>query len=144
MPYASRSDRAASARRYYWRHSNAVKALASQHKNQQRRILRAAVEKFKARPCTDCGGRYPTIVMDLDHVRFPKRSDVANLVRAAVSIRTLKAELAKCEVVCANCHRLRTGRADGARAAPRLHKPKIAGFNSQPRNQLSLLNAGST
>jgi hypothetical protein len=46
--------------------------------------------------------------MDFDHVRGEKQSNVASLVGMSASEERLRAEIAKCDVVCANCHRERT------------------------------------
>jgi hypothetical protein len=46
--------------------------------------------------------------MDFDHVRGSKLMEVSRLVGA--SAQRLRDELAKCEVVCANCHRIRSAR----------------------------------
>ncbi len=56
--------------------------------------------------CVDCGESDPA-VLDFDHLR-DKKSDVSTLIQSAVSWKTLAAEIAKCEVRCANCHRRRT------------------------------------
>jgi hypothetical protein len=69
--------------------------------------LRAIVLAAKDRPCADCGVRYPSYVMDFDHQR-DKRAAVAKLVSQMVTEEALLCEIAKCEVVCANCHRIRT------------------------------------
>lgn len=58
-------------------------------------------------PCTDCGNFYPFYVMDFDHL-FEKTHLISTLVKGASSMDTLNKELAKCELVCANCHRHRT------------------------------------
>lgn len=65
--------------------------------------LRAA----KQRPCMDCGVSYPPYVMDFDH-RDPsqKIEDASQMVN--LSAERLEAEIAKCDLVCANCHRERT------------------------------------
>jgi hypothetical protein len=59
-------------------------------------------------PCTDCGYNYPAVCMDFDHVRGTKVANVAALCSQGISLEKIDAELAKCELVCANCHRLRT------------------------------------
>lgn len=67
---------------------------------------RAIITAAKAVPCMDCGVSYPAHVMDLDHVRGEK---VGNLSKMALKTPdTILAEIAKCDVVCANCHRERT------------------------------------
>ena len=63
--------------------------------------------RTKSAPCADCGQKFPPEVMDFDHVRGLKEGDISRLVYTAGEER-VRAELEKCEVVCANCHRLRT------------------------------------
>lgn len=72
---------------------------------------RALVVEAKSRPCMDCGQSYPYYVMDLDH--RPGSGKVLNLAamasgRSRYSLDDIRAEIAKCDVVCANCHRVRT------------------------------------
>lgn len=69
---------------------------------------RAIVEEIKQQPCADCGRRFPSVAMDFDHVRGEKKTEIAVLVNNAYGIETLREELAKCELVCACCHRVRT------------------------------------
>jgi 5-methylcytosine-specific restriction endonuclease McrA len=59
-------------------------------------------------PCADCGRRFPPCAMDFDH-RDPasKRFGVTRMVGRAGTASML-AEAAKCDIVCANCHRSRT------------------------------------
>lgn len=62
-----------------------------------------------ARGCCDCGlVPFHPCVLDLDHVGA-KRFEVAQGV-ASRSLESLRDEMSRCEVVCANCHRLRTHR----------------------------------
>ena len=57
-------------------------------------------------PCTDCGNILDSCQMDFDHVRGEKVSGIAQLMD--VSRFILDREISKCELVCANCHRIRT------------------------------------
>jgi hypothetical protein len=70
---------------------------------------------LRERPCVDCGESDP-IVLEFDHV-----ADKEFAVSAGLRERNWGAvlrEIAKCEVVCANCHRRRTALRGGfARAA---------------------------
>lgn len=83
--------------------------------NQQRRDRRArnraVVEEAKSAPCLDCGGSFPPYVMDFDH-RDGKGElgrGISRLVGAGTcSLERLHEEIAKCDVICANCHRIRT------------------------------------
>jgi hypothetical protein len=70
-------------------------------------FIRNFVRKRKENvPCVDCGVKYPYYVMDFDHLE-DKKFNISYLA-ATGRIGTLKMEIAKCEIVCANCHRKRT------------------------------------
>ena len=61
------------------------------------------------KPCTDCGCVYPPYVMEWDHLPGVEKTLVlADTRRAAHAKERILAELQKCELVCANCHRERT------------------------------------
>lgn len=79
-------------------------------KSAERRIAtRQAIAKLKeAVPCDDCHQHFPYYVMDFDHRRGRKDATVATLVAQACSMRRIMAEIHKCDLVCSNCHRIRT------------------------------------
>ena len=79
------------------------KAYDRQRKEQLQKLL----EEMKCQPCADCGVSYPHYVMEFDHVpeRGKKKFNVIN--GNAINTRTLE-ELAKCDVVCGNCHNTRS------------------------------------
>lgn len=68
---------------------------------------RALLDRLRDVPCADCGGRFPPYVMDFDH-RDPtsKKHNLSEMTR--LRPERIKEEAAKCEIVCANCHRIRT------------------------------------
>jgi hypothetical protein len=77
------------------------------------------LDELKSQPCTDCGMRYPPYVMDFDHVRGEKARALSQMPSGRLTWATILAEVDKCEVVCANCHRIRTKlRADGREVPP--------------------------
>ena len=79
-------------------------AAASKRKLRLERTM-FLLEFFKEHPCTDCGEQDP-VVLEFDHLR-DKSFDIGQ----ALSYRNWQSildEIAKCEVVCANCHRRRT------------------------------------
>ena len=57
-------------------------------------------------PCMDCGESDPR-VLDFDHLQ-DKSHNVSEMPGAGYSIKSIAEEVAKCEVVCSNCHRIRT------------------------------------
>lgn len=66
---------------------------------------RVWLNTFKQVPCMDCNQRFPSYVMDFDH-RENKLWDLSRMVR--FSQEKILAEIAKCDIVCSNCHRIRT------------------------------------
>ena len=108
MAYADRWKQQRAARDHYLRNTAAIKKDAAAAKKRQIAYLSGYVRRVKDVPCLDCGRSYPHYVMDFDHVRGKKKMDVAVMVQSGVSIRTLRMEIAKCEIVCSNCHRERT------------------------------------
>lgn len=56
-------------------------------------------------PCYDCGKVFPTVCMDFDHVRGIKKFTIGN--SKTRSAKSILEEIAKCDVVCSNCHRIR-------------------------------------
>ena len=75
---------------------------------QQRNV--AAMREAKQGPCVDCHHTFHPCQMDFDHVRGVKLACVSTLggYSGAQRPARLVAEMAKCDLVCANCHRLRT------------------------------------
>lgn len=93
---------------YYRRESAA-------HKKSVRIRRKAEIDKMKKHrderkdvPCIDCGRSYPPYVMDFDHLG-DKLCNVSTLSEFS-SFTAFKKEADKCEVICSNCHRIRTHR----------------------------------
>jgi hypothetical protein len=64
---------------------------------------------LKRKPCADCGKAFPPAAMAWDHLPGrAKVSEVSLLVRRRFGKRAILAEIAKCELVCANCHAVRS------------------------------------
>lgn len=77
--------------------------------------IRAALRKDM--PCMDCGVQYPPYVMDFHHTRGHKLFALSALsngtlkdLAASDKLAAIRAEIAKCDLVCANCHREREHR----------------------------------
>jgi hypothetical protein len=119
----SQSER---SRAYRLRHPDRVKATKSAHRDRNREKIRAAdrlnatssrakrrvwLDAYKvAAGCTDCGYNTHPRALDFDHIGSDKSGDVGRLAHHRIAWDRLMAEIAKCEVVCANCHRVRTWR----------------------------------
>lgn len=104
MPYKDPVDQAAACRRHYEKNRDVSRARTQKN----RAALKAWVDEQKRKPCMDCGGTFPTVCMDFDH--RPGEGKVGNISRliANAGPNAVRAEIAKCDLVCANCHRIRT------------------------------------
>jgi hypothetical protein len=58
--------------------------------------------------CADCGISEPW-VLDFDHIA-DKTAGVSRMVNQGYALDTIKLEIAKCEIRCANCHRIITAK----------------------------------
>ena len=68
---------------------------------------------FVTHPCVDCG-ETDSVVLTFDHIGDDKRANVSDMVRNGLSVDAIRAEIAKCEVVCYNCHAIRTHERQGS------------------------------
>jgi hypothetical protein len=99
-------------REHYLSNRERYIAQAAEQKTKLRlERTRKLLEYFKSHPCVDCGESDP-VVLEFDHLRDKSFAVAAKLVNYRWE-RILE-EIAKCEVVCANCHRRRTARRRGA------------------------------
>jgi hypothetical protein len=71
------------------------------------RASAAMLDLLRDVPCLDCGRRFPPCVMQFDH-RDPATKKFMISRSRTRGHATLLAEVAKCDIVCTNCHRDRT------------------------------------
>ncbi len=85
------------------------KDAARRERNRRKRLEASAlIQELKGRPCLDCGRLYPPVCMDFDHVRGEKLMNVSVMPTRMKVLARIREEVAKCDLVCANCHRVRT------------------------------------
>ena len=98
-------------RRAYDRHHYEVRGRSARllRKRAHTEAARAWMSSLKRDvPCNDCGEVFPIWVMHWDHLPgFEKIDQVSNMVVRRTRATVLD-ELKKCELVCANCHVIRT------------------------------------
>lgn len=73
-----------------------------------RKKYRKLLNEIKSVPCKDCNKQFPPYVMDFDHLEDKKFNIGTSINR--FSWETILTEVNKCDIVCANCHRIRTHR----------------------------------
>ena len=92
-------------KRYRDRHSAQLKA----NRDLNRKIRKEFVNACKNRPCADCRGWFDPWIMEFDHLDPALKSmNVSEMAHTGLPLTTIKLEIDKCEVVCANCHADRT------------------------------------
>lgn len=106
------------AYRKAYRQSEVFKRCQLRLKAEQRVRIRAFLDEYKlSRGCADCGYRQHPAALEFDHIG-PKRFEIGGAARTPLAISTIMGEIKQCEVVCANCHRVRTAiRKEAARSA---------------------------
>lgn len=101
-------------------HKNYVKEHYSN--NKQKYVSRARITNKKAiirnrewlclykkdKPCVDCGIIYHPCAMDFDHITDDKIANVSRIMNNSNSIAAMEFEMSKCDLICSNCHRIRT------------------------------------
>lgn len=108
-------------KRYYENREEILKSLRDDKKKnpkkwntwkENKRVRRTEVARAlkEGKPCTDCGGIFHFAAMDFDHVDPNSKGYNANNGISLLSLnkKKIEEELTKCEIVCANCHRVRT------------------------------------
>lgn len=100
-PYCKSCPTVYDANRY---HSNPSKWRV--YNKDARGRFRAWIWELKSGPCLDCGQSFHPVAMQFDHVRGTKIGEVSSM--ALGSRERLVAEIAKCDLVCSNCHAVRT------------------------------------
>ena len=98
-----------------WYKANPQSASKSA-KLRKKTVRQILIDIKSSTSCSDCGKMFPWYVMDFDHVRGEKKFNLSIAAQKLWSLKTVLAEVAKCDVVCSNCHRIRTFTrlADGA------------------------------
>jgi hypothetical protein len=128
-----RDCRRAYDRRYYHERGRAARLARHRARVEKERAWMAALKEGV--PCVDCGSTFPVWVMHWDHLPgYEKVGQVSDLVGSRSRTLVLE-ELQKCELVCANCHVMRTiNRATGCSSAWLEHSPwaREAGDSNSP------------
>jgi hypothetical protein len=116
-----------SGRQTWCRERRRAYDAAYHQRTRSRRIAQANVRRAAffawyaslkdGKPCADCGQTFHPAAMQWDHRPGTLKVDDLSNLRATTSKRRVLEEIAKCDLVCANCHALRTFHRTGRGAA---------------------------
>ena len=88
-----------------YKHREDLYRAQKRHRVKVRQKLFEFLSKNK---CKDCGERDP-IVLDFDHINPDKKfKSISQMLSGHYSWESVVAEIGKCEIRCANCHRRRS------------------------------------
>ena len=79
-----------------------------ERRRKQRKALVEWYQDLKRNPCVDCNGTFHPKAMQYDHLPGSEKIDSVSALLGRGSKRLVLEEIAKCELVCANCHAVRT------------------------------------
>lgn len=111
MPHKDDSKRKTYHARYMrevWYPKNKKKHIG--YVNNLKTKIKEYLEGYKREGmCTDCGisGKKHPEILDFDHLS-DKKFHIGSWRKSVLSIEKIQTEIKKCELVCANCHRIRT------------------------------------
>jgi hypothetical protein len=109
MPCKDKITQAASARKHYASHKSERKASVKAWNAKNGALVDEFLQEYRAtHPCVVCGEDEP-MVLEFDH-RDPvtKRFNLGEAVSRGWTLASVKKEVVKCDVRCANCHRRKT------------------------------------
>lgn len=134
MPFADANKRRETQReyqsRYYRKHPEYYKEKA----RDRRQALYAWTDDIKrSLGCSRCPEKEP-VALDFHH-RDPatKLGEVSKMITRGLGRKTIEAEIAKCDVLCSNCHRKETHSCRvGEKATRGPHKAQSGGATPPP------------
>ena len=97
-----------------WRRNNRTRdsrsAIARKKKYRDRNQSFIA-NYLKENPCVSCG-EANIVVLEFDHLRDKKHNlcSMVSGVPTGYSLHTIKEEVAKCQILCSNCHKKKTAK----------------------------------
>jgi hypothetical protein len=108
VAFSSIEEKRAYERERYARLRESERARMKVNSDNARKRNREYVWELKSNPCTDCGQIYHPTAMQFDHTDTDKEFNVSDMVKNGFSLTRIQEEINKCELVCANCHAVRT------------------------------------
>lgn len=105
MPYKDVTQQKRAQHESYIRNKEKVATATKKSREERRRFM---YELKEANPCMDCGISYPYYVMQFDHRDSSEKTAGVGILANSSSRQSVIDEIAKCDIVCANCHAIRS------------------------------------
>jgi hypothetical protein len=91
---------------WYLKHRDLLRSKHRRFSKEFRAKRKKFVDDLKNNPCKDCNNKFPSYVMQFDHLK-DKKFEISRAL-TSYSIEEILKEISKCDLVCANCHAIRT------------------------------------
>ena len=105
MPYKNKNEGRKWRRKWWASLPNDRKRKMQIKANERAKKIKIFLANYKiSKGCKDCGYKKHHSALEFDHIKGNKKINIA----FAKSINQAKKEIEKCEVVCSNCHRIRS------------------------------------
>lgn len=97
------------SKKYYNEKGEEHKKNVAKRNHKYRDTIRQFIlDKLKVSECKDCGNN-DIRVLEFDHLpEFKKEYNISDMLKSSLSINLIEIEMNKCDIVCANCHRIRS------------------------------------
>jgi len=105
MPYKDPEKQKAAQAAWYQKNKELTRERTNSNREKKKDIVRQIKESS---PCVDCKIYYPYYVMHFDHLDSSQKIANVNTILQTKALQTALDEIAKCDIVCANCHSVRT------------------------------------
>lgn len=107
MPYADPEKRKAYHREYYRAYYHRRKDIYKKSRAKSKQANVAIIDEFKlSNGCKVCGYDTDPVALDLHHRSDDKILNVSTMAARHYRQQVVVEEMSKCDVLCANCHRI--------------------------------------
>ena len=103
MGYKDREKQKDASRQHYLNNKDKVRARTDKRIKQRTAVLEEMKEGLSCEVCSE--DRIPTLDFHHDDPMIKKFS-IGNFVRSGFTVKELVEEVAKCRILCSNCHRI--------------------------------------
>jgi len=108
MPYKDKEKQREAQRLWAQKQSSEFKKVKYQREKNNKQLMVEKLNQLKMdRGCCElCGDYHPPCCFDFHHIdKSNKKREVANLAQKGYKWETIQAEIDKCYMLCAPCHR---------------------------------------
>lgn len=109
MPSNDKNYQREYIKKHYQENKQYYKDKAKSRREAFKKYWQEVCNRYKLKKgCIDCGYNQHSVALDFDHVKSDKVSEIARMIATQRPSHLIRDEIRKCDVRCANCHRIIT------------------------------------